>query len=236
MESDADPGCCDPRLAGIANDGLHADEDLIAWRDGFLHKATEELIDVLRRQGVEGATVLDIGAGVGAVHTALLESGAAHAIDVDASAEYLEAAADEAKRRGLFERVEYRHGDVVQLADGLPPADITILDSVICCYPYLAPLLRAAVRPGPRIVGITYPRDTWAMRTFMRLFNIGQFFRRQTDRYFVHRHAKVNTLMADAGYANVHEGGTSAWRVVLYRRLNGAAGNPAGSLSAAGPR
>jgi hypothetical protein len=27
----------------------------------------------------------------------------------------------------------------------------------------------------------------------------------------------VNSLMIDAGYRNVHEGGTRRWRVVLYR-------------------
>ena len=33
-----------------------------------------------------------------------------------------------------------------------------------------------------------------------------------------HRHARVNRLMTDAGYRNVHDGGTRRWRVVLYGR------------------
>src|SRR5919106_1640410 len=149
--------CCDDDLASIGYDGLHADEDLAAWRSGRLNAATGELIDVVQAEGIAGVALLDIGAGVGAVHVTLLEAGAATAVDVDASREYLAVARAEAERRGLSDRVDHRYGDVVELAADLPPADIVTMDSVICCYPYLAPLLDAAVRTLPRIVGITYP-------------------------------------------------------------------------------
>ena len=210
--------CCDEDLARIGCDGLHADEDLETWRSGRLYAASRELIDVVSARGIQGANLLDIGAGVGAVHLTLLEGGAATAVDVDASREYLAAARAEAERRGLAGRVEYRYGDIVELAEYLPAADIVTLDSVICCYPYLAPILEAAVRPGPRLLGLTYPRDAWWMRIFMRLYNVLSAIRRRPDRYFIHRHARVNQLMAGAGYRNVHEGGTRPWRVVLYER------------------
>jgi magnesium-protoporphyrin O-methyltransferase len=216
--------CCDEDLARIGCDGLHADEDLETWRRGRLHAASQELIDVVLARGVEGANLLDIGGGVGAVHLTLLEGGAATAIDVDASREYLAAAQGEAERRGLASRVEYRYGDVVELAAELPRADIVTLDSVICCYPYLAPILEAAVRPGPRQVGLTYPRDVWWMRAYVRLFNVMSVLRRRPGRYVVHRHAEVNRLMAEAGYRSVHEGGTRTWRVVLYQHADAPSG------------
>jgi len=193
------------------------------WRAGRLNPATTELIDVLRSQGVEGARVLDIGAGVGAVHVALLEAGASVAIDVDASRDYLAAARAEAERRGLGGRVEYRYGDVVLLDAELPGVDIVTLDSAICCYPDLEPMLAAATRTGPRLVGITYPRDVWWMRGFMRVYNLWQAVRRSPARYFVHRHAQLERWMAGAGYRNVHEGGIRMWRVVVYRRSEAAA-------------
>jgi SAM-dependent methyltransferase len=211
--------CCDEDLAMIGYDGLQAEEYLSRWQRDKLYPWTRELIDVVRQQGIDGASLLDIGAGVGAVHITLLEAGAASAVDVDASREFLTVARAEAERRGLQGRVEYRYGDVVELAPDLPPSDIVTMDSVICCYPYLAPLLEAAVRTRPQIVGITYPRDTWWMRLFMAGYNALNVVRRQVDRYFVHRHGDVNRLMAAAGYRNVHEGGTRPWRVVLYRRL-----------------
>jgi 2-polyprenyl-3-methyl-5-hydroxy-6-metoxy-1,4-benzoquinol methylase len=164
--------CCDDDLEAIGYDGLNADHDLERWRSGRLHPWTEELIELIRAEGIEGAALLDVGAGVGAVHLSLLESGAASAVDVDASREYLAVARAEAERRGLDDRVDYRYGDLVELAPDLPAADVVTMDSVICCYPYLAPLLEAAVRTRPLVVGVTYPRDTWWMRLYMIAYNV----------------------------------------------------------------
>jgi magnesium-protoporphyrin O-methyltransferase len=210
--------CCDEDLAILGYDGKDAETDLARWRSRGAHLATQELIDVICVNGVVGAALLDIGAGVGAVHITLLEAGAATAVDVDASREYLATARAEAERRGLAGRVDYRYGDVVELAADLPPADIVTLDSVICCYPYLSALLGTAVRPGPRLVGLTYPRDVWWMRAYMRLWNVAHAVRRSQARYFIHRHAQVSGLMDQAGFKNAYEGGTREWRVVLYRR------------------
>jgi 2-polyprenyl-3-methyl-5-hydroxy-6-metoxy-1,4-benzoquinol methylase len=144
--------CCDDDLALIGYDGRFAANELASWQSHGPRRTTQELIDVIRDRGVSGAAVLDIGAGVGVVHTALLEAGAASAVDVDASREYLATARAEAERRGFAGRVDYRYGDVVKLAADLPAADIVTLDSVICCYPYLPLLLAAALRSSPRLV------------------------------------------------------------------------------------
>jgi SAM-dependent methyltransferase len=210
------PFCCEGDLARLGYDGLNADADLERWRAGRLNPVTRELIEVVRAQGVEGARLLDVGAGVGAVHVALLEAGAASAIDVDASRDYLAAAKAEAERLGLGGRVEYRFGDVVALGEDLPAVDIVTLDSAICCYPNLEPMLAAATRSRPRLVGITYPRDTWWMRAFMRAYNVQAAIRRSPGRYFIHRHAQLERWMTAAGYRNIHEGGIRPWRVVVY--------------------
>lgn len=210
--------CCEDDLALIGYDGRFADQELANWRERGPRSTTQELIDVVRAAGVAGARVLEIGAGVGAVHTALLEAGAANAVDVDASQEYLAVARAEAERKGLSGRVEYRFGDVVELASTLGPAGIVIMDSVICCYPYLPRLLKAAVSPGPWLVGLTYPRDTWWMIAWMRMFNAWHTLRRSPARYFIYRRAEVSRLMAGLGYADGHDGGSRAWRVATYAR------------------
>lgn len=208
--------CCEEDLAVLGYDGRDADKDLARWRSGGPRGTTQELISVIEDRGVDGAALLDVGAGVGSVHVALLEAGAASAVDVDASHEYLAAARAEAERRGLTDRIEYRYGDLVELAGDLPPADIVTLDSVICCYPYLPELMAAAVTGSPRLVGLTYPRDVWWMRAFMWLYNTTQAVRRSPVRYFAHRHRRLREIMAAAGYAEIHDGGSPAWRVTLY--------------------
>ncbi len=210
--------CSDEELERIGFDGHSAAEDLERWCCNGPRAETQELLDVLLAEGVEGAAVLDIGAGVGMVHVTLLEAGAASAVDVDASPDFLEAAKAEAERRGLAGRIDYRYGDVVELAADLPPADIVTADSVICCYPYLPELLAAAVRSGPRLVGLTYIHDKWWLRVMMRMSNAMWWSRGLPDRWSIHRHAEVDRLMADAGYAVIHDGGTRWWRVAVYRR------------------
>ena len=210
--------CCDEDLALIGVDGRFAAEELASWRSRGPRRTTQELIDAILAQGVEGAAVLDIGAGVGAVHTALLEAGASSAVDVDASREYLATARAEAERRGLVGRVEYRYGDVVELAANLPPADIVTLDSVVCCYPNLAALLRAALTSRPRLVGIVYPRDVWWMLAFMRLVNLVQSFKRSFEGYFAYRQRDVRAVLVGAGYSEIYDAGSPSWRVVVYRR------------------
>ena len=210
--------CCDENLALIGYDGRFAAKDLASWQSRGPRQTTQELIDVICAQGVEQAAIRDIGAGVGVVHTALLEAGASSAVDVDASHEYLATARAAAEQRGLGGQVDYRYGDVVELAPDLPPADIVTLDSVICCYPYLPALLDAALTSGPRLVGLVYPRDVWWMLAFMRLFNVTQSLRRSHARYFIYRQRQVRALMAEAGYMEIHDGGSPGWRVVLYRR------------------
>jgi 2-polyprenyl-3-methyl-5-hydroxy-6-metoxy-1,4-benzoquinol methylase len=137
--------CCDDDLAAIGYDGRNADQDLERWRSGRLYPWTEELIELIRAEGIEGVALLDVGAGVGAVHLSLLESGAASAVDVDASREFLAVARAEAERRGISARVDYRYGDLVELSPDLPPADIVTMDSVICCVPWAS---RIPATPG----------------------------------------------------------------------------------------
>ena len=210
--------CCDEELAFIGYDGRDAAADLAALAARGPRRTTQELIDVMRAHGAEGSVVLEIGAGVGAVHLALLEAGAARAVDVDASREYIAAAKEAAERRGLDGRVEYQYGDVVELAADLPGADMVVLDSVICCYPYLPALIEAAVTPGPRVLGLTYPRDTWWMRLYMRVWNARHVLRGSPERYFIHRHRTVRGLLSANGFVETHDGGSPTWRVCAYTR------------------
>ena len=209
--------CSDEELERIGYEGHSAAQDLEHWCCKGPRRETRELVDVILAEGVEGAVLLDVGAGVGIVHMTLLEAGAARAVDLDASRDYLAAARAEAERRGLADRIDYRYGDLVEMAADLPPADIVTADAVICCYPYLAPLLAAAVRSRPRVVGLTYVNDAWWLRAWMHVWNVVWALRRRPDHWHIHRHAKVDRLMTDAGYAVIHDGGWWYWRVVVYR-------------------
>ncbi len=95
--------------------------ELRKYKEKGPRPAARILIDTLRAEGVEGASLLDIGGGIGAIQHELLAAGVAEATSVDASASYLDVAREESDRRGYGGRVTYRHGDFVELAESIPP-------------------------------------------------------------------------------------------------------------------
>ncbi len=217
MPNRNEPRCCERDFERVF-DAREAERDLRSWQEDGLPDSTAELIDALREAGVDGARLIDIGAGVGMVHLELLASGAASALDVDASSAYLATARAEAERRGVGERVTYRHGDVVDMAAELPAADVVTLDRVICCYPDLAALLGAALHPGPRLIGLVHPTDSWWVRASASLLNALSWLLRRRDDFYIHRQAEIDRLLGDAGFAQLHRGGSRVWRVAVYGR------------------
>jgi hypothetical protein len=112
---------------GSFYDEKRAASDLRRYREKGPISSTRALIEALKAEGVEGATLLDIGGGIGAIQHELLDAGVTHATSVDASAPYLDAARGESERRGHDGRVTYLHGDFADLADSVPSADIRLL-------------------------------------------------------------------------------------------------------------
>jgi magnesium-protoporphyrin O-methyltransferase len=182
------------------------------------------LIDELAA-GIElaEATVLDIGAGVGAVHLGLLERGARSAVDVDGSSAYLEAARDEARRRGLEERVERVLGDATALAPTLAAADLVALDRVVCCFGDVAALLRTAASLARRRLGLVYPRDLWWIRAGVAVANPLLFRRAAGYRMRIHPAATISDALRASGFAAVARRDGRVWRVETWERVSPAA-------------
>jgi SAM-dependent methyltransferase len=217
MSSKNGPRCCEPDFERIFDES-EAASDLESWERDGLPDSTAELIEALRSEGVEGATVIDIGAGVGMVHLELLAAGAATAIDVDASSAYLATARAEGERRGVGDRITYLHGNAVDLAPSLPAADVVTLDRVICCYPDLPALLAAATSPRPRLIGLVHPTDSWWVRASAAVLNALSGLLRRRDNFYIHRQRKIDGLLHDAGFQQLHTGGSRVWRVAVYGR------------------
>lgn len=179
---------------------------------------TRVLIDALAAGGVDGQTVLDIGAGVGAVHQGLLAAGAASAVDVDASRAYVEAARDEARRRGTADRVRHLAGDFVRLASEVEPADIVALDRVVCCYEDMASLVRLSAERARRRYGLVFPKDRWWTRLALSLGNLWFALRRKPFRARVHRPADIDAVIRRAGLRPVLDRPAGFWRIMVYER------------------
>ena len=192
-------------------------------RDSYRRKGpartTAWLIEGLAAGGTEGMTVLDIGAGVGAVHLALLAAGAVSAVDVDGSPAYIAVATEEAYRAGAAASVRYDAGDFVELAPAIEPADLVALDRVICCYPDMDALVRLSIARARLRYGVVYPRDTALIRALGGAANVITRLFRQRFRIWVHRTADVDAIVRAAGFVPRLERRTLFWQVVVYERV-----------------
>jgi magnesium-protoporphyrin O-methyltransferase len=209
--------CCDQDYEGIFDD-KEARHDLDEWHRKGPPKATADLIEAIRAEGVEGGSVIDIGAGVGILHVELLEAGLANAIDVDLSSAFLAAARAEAERRGLADRIEYRYGDAVEVVPHLRQVEVVTLDRVVCCYPDVGALLTAASGRATRLVGLVHPADAWYLRAAAAVNNLITTIFRRHHQFWAHRRREMDRIMEEAGFTAIHRGGSRVWRSVLYRR------------------
>ena len=181
-------------------------------------KSTRLLINALRSAGVADASLLDVGGGIGAIHHALIAAGARNAVHVDVSSDYIQAAREEAVRRGHGDRVRFIHGDLVQIAPTIPEADIVTLDRVICCYPDMEALVSTAAEKAGRLFGAVYPRDVWWVRLGVRTVNLFVRARRSAFRVFVHSPAAIDGVLRQHGLERRALERTGAWEVVTYVR------------------
>jgi 2-polyprenyl-3-methyl-5-hydroxy-6-metoxy-1,4-benzoquinol methylase len=182
--------------------------------------STRTLIEALKAEGVEGATLLDIGGGIGAIQHALLAAGVAQATSVDASAAYLDAAGTESDRRVHGDRVTYRHGDFVELAESVPPADIVTLDRVINVYPDWDRLVALSAERAQRLYGLVYPRDRRMVRLVIFVMNLALRVLRKPVRASVHPAAAIERVVREQGLSRHFSRSVgAAWQVAVYRRL-----------------
>jgi predicted TPR repeat methyltransferase len=199
-------------------DEKSAEEDLERYRRQGPDATTTLLLDMIRERGVSGATLLDVGGGIGVIDHELLRAGVGHAVLVDASSPAIAAARAEARRRGVLDRLEFVDGDFVSRAPTIDPADIVTLDRVICCYPDVESLVRLSASRARSVYGLVLPRDRRLLRWALPLLNV--WFRLRGIRYraFLHPNARVDQLVAEAGLRPVREEQTLVWRAVLYER------------------
>ncbi len=181
-------------------------------------ETTRMLVDALRAAGVQGLTLLDIGGGLGAIQHELLTAGAERATSVEASHAYLDAARGEAQRRGLAERIRFEHGDFIDLAVDISPADIVTLDRVICCYPDMVKLVGLSAARARRFYALVFPRDTWWIKFGLAVQNIYQKLRRSNYRAFAHSTQAVEEIVGSYGLRRYAYQRTMIWQVVVYRR------------------
>jgi 2-polyprenyl-3-methyl-5-hydroxy-6-metoxy-1,4-benzoquinol methylase len=193
-------------------------KELAQYREKGPDKTTRLMIDAIKAHAIRGYALLDIGGGVGGIQHQLLDAGVDSAVDVDASQAYLQAARKEAQRRGLSDRIHFQHGNFVDLAHTIPPAEIVTLDRVICCYPDMEMMVNLSAARAKKLYGLVYPRDTWWVRAGLAVMNIYFRLRKNPFRTFAHPTKRVEALINSHGLKRHFYHRTLVWQVVVYAR------------------
>lgn len=184
-----------------------------------LRGSARDLVDAVVDAGVAGATILEVGGGVGGIHVDLLERGAATATNVELSPSWEGPAARVRTHKGLQDRVDRRVGDFVILAEELSSADIVILHRVLCCYPDWPAMLGAAMARSTRMVAWTVPVDRRRTRAAIATGNALLRARGREFRAFVHSPGRMIQALEAAGFRVRFDRAGVVWRTVAAERV-----------------
>lgn len=192
-------GCCDPGgHERIFGDGF-ARRVAKQYRRRGLGRAATRMVDFLAPSDLEGATVLEIGGGVGEIGLELLRRGAGRATTLELSTGYDDEAGRLAEEAGVADRVERRHVDIATSPDDVPSADLVVLHRVVCCYPDFERLLGAAADHCRSRLAFSHPPRNLASRAVLAVENGFLRLARQEFRAFVHPPEKMVEAAAARG-------------------------------------
>lgn len=209
--------CCDVNGLDKMFAGRLVRRELDAWRRAGLNRRQLSVVDSLEPL-TPGASVLDVGCGIGAVGTTLLAKGAGEGTFVAVSKAYLEAARKVAAQAGVEERASFQQDDFAASERPYPQTDVVVLDRVVCCYPDAVALLTKAARHSKRTLVYTHPRPLWFMPLFRTLCALGMRLFGREYRFFLHDPELLLRAATGVGHARVVTHSVGVWQLVKVSR------------------
>lgn len=193
-----------------------------SYRRRFTTKGFEpsqvQLMAGLGQAGYQEATLLEIGSGVGYLHQTLLEQGAKTAIGIDLAPDMLKEAENWASEKNLSDRTEYIQGDFIELLDQVEPAEVTILDKVVCCYPHAELLVNSSTAKTSRVYALTYPRNRWFIKVVIEIMAVFLKLSGSDFRAYVHNPDDIERWIIEAGFKKTYQEQTFIWLTQIYTK------------------
>jgi hypothetical protein len=183
-----------------------ARRSLSRYRENGLPADGRTMVEWAAGPGIEGATVLEVGGGIGAVAVELLGRGAAGGENIEVVAAWEPFARELIRDRRLEGRLAFRVADVVAL------------QRVVCCNPEGVRLTGIAAGLARRVLVLSYPRNVfwtrWPIKAQNLLFRLlGRAFRA-----FVHDPERILAAAEEAGLQLEHRRRGLVWEVAALRR------------------
>jgi magnesium-protoporphyrin O-methyltransferase len=188
------------------------------YRTKGLVRTMQTMLRFLETRGVAGLSVLEIGGGIGAIQIELLRRGAGKAVNVELSPEWEDEARSLLGETEFEGRAERRVADAVVDAATIEPADIVLLERVVCCYPDPKALVGMAAERARSVLVMSFPRDRWLNRLVVRVSNLVCRARRIAFRSYVHAEPLIETAAASRGLRLAFDDRGTIWRIVAFER------------------
>jgi 2-polyprenyl-3-methyl-5-hydroxy-6-metoxy-1,4-benzoquinol methylase len=177
------------------------------------------MVEFLERRGIEGASVLEVGGGVGEIQIELLKRGAARAVNLELSPAYDAEASLLLQEADLQDRAERRLHDIAVDPQDVEPADVVVLHRVVCCYPDYERLLGAVAAHARRLVVFSYPPRNVMSRAWVAGANVVFRLLRREYRTFVHPPAAMLAVLEERGLRNAFASHSFVWQVAGLERV-----------------
>lgn len=191
------------------------------YRKRGLDRTARRMMDFLKGHGIEGATVLEIGGGVGEIEIELLKAGAARAQNLELSPAFEVQARSLAEEAGFAERVDWRIHNIAEDPDPVEPADIVVLHRVVCCYPDYERLLGAAAKHVRHALVFSYPRRNVLTRAFLGVLNFVLRIAKSSFRSFAHPPVAMLAVLEQHGLRRTYEHRGPMWQLAGHVRSGG---------------
>jgi magnesium-protoporphyrin O-methyltransferase len=188
------------------------------YRRRGLDRTASRIADVVAQHGVEGATVLEIGGGIGDLQLELLRRGARHATNLELVDVYDADARRLASEAGMSDRLTRRLVDIAATPGDVEPADVVVLHRVVCCYPDFESLLTAAADRTRDLLVFSHPPRHLGSRAFMTAQNAGFRLAGRSFRTFIHPPAAMVAAAEARGLRTERTLRGPLWQVVALAR------------------
>jgi len=188
------------------------------YRKKGLGTTSQLLVELASAGGLGGATVADIGGGVGQVMLELLKAGAARGEVVELLPGYEEHTRALAAEAGLAGRVSFRTADLVADPAAGEPADVVVMNRVVCCTPDGVELAGIAASLARRRLVLVFPRPSFPATVVVGLQNLYFRLLRRRFRVFIHPPAALAAAAAAQGMHLALEHKGRVWQVAAFAR------------------
>jgi 2-polyprenyl-3-methyl-5-hydroxy-6-metoxy-1,4-benzoquinol methylase len=193
-----------------------ARRDMRRYRKRGLRRIERQMLASLAAGQVGGARVLEIGGGIGVLQAELLGAGAASGEVVELVGAYERFARELAESKGVAGRTAFRVADILAEPETVAPADIVLLNGVICCTPDAHALTQAAARLTRGALVLSYVRRAPWTSPVAAALNASMALRRRSYRAFLRPTSEVVAPAESAGLRLTARGGTPIYEFVTF--------------------